>query len=607
MKKFRLSGSCVGNPTAPASLKHLSSMYLTSSAERPSQVTVPSRAGEQPMNRLRITYESLKNHLRFAATFLLLLTIGVGSAWGLPTVLFHETFGDNSGSARDWKDTYSVKSGVSAVYSGITGYTVSNVKQGKNTTGSTKSGLNQSSQGTDAYIIIGPLAVSSYTSLGVTYQWKAASVKDTYSTSLYYATSSGGSYTEVSGTGTGATTFVERSYSLPAAAQVSTLYLKIVFNTSNAQAIIDEVELTGTETVSCLNKVTVSKGSESNGTFTLDKTGEQNACDALSVTVTPSPADHYHVASVTATTPTTGGAPTVTGPSAGKYTVAYAANSTGSSTINVAFEEDPTYTVTWVAGGNSSFHTQTNYAGTALTAPSTPDASTYCPGGKVFVGWTATEIVGTPNTQPTDLFTSVSGMSIPATNKTYYAVFATESVAESKVTDNLTRATTEVTSGSTSYSGWSDKTATSNAIYAGNSAGGNNSIQLRSKYSNSGIVTTASGGKVQKITITWNSNTISGRTVDVYGKNDVYVDATNLYNDAASTQGTKLGSIAYGTTTTLSITDDYTYIGLRSHSDALYLDNVAIEWLASTTTHTAYATSCCTPLGGINGSVDSTQ
>ena len=30
--------------------------------------------------------------------------------------LFHETFGDNSSSARDWKDSYSVKSGVAAVY-----------------------------------------------------------------------------------------------------------------------------------------------------------------------------------------------------------------------------------------------------------------------------------------------------------------------------------------------------------------------------------------------------------------------------------------------------------------------------------------------------------
>ena len=160
-------------------------------------------------------------------------------------VLFHETFGDNTGSARAWNDSYSVKSGVSAVYSGITSYTVSNAKQGKNTTGSTLSGLNQSTQGTDASIIIGPLSVASAENMVLTYQWKAASIKETYTTSLYYKTSSGGSFTEVSGTGTGATTFVTRTYNLPAAAQVSTLYLKIVWNTSNTQAIIDEVNLQG--------------------------------------------------------------------------------------------------------------------------------------------------------------------------------------------------------------------------------------------------------------------------------------------------------------------------------------------------------------------------
>ncbi len=170
-----------------------------------------------------------------------------GGTTGDVAVLFHETFGNNTGSQRDWNDDYSVKSGVSSVYSGITGYTISNVKQGKNTTGSTASGLNQVTAGTDAYIIIGPLNVADYNTLTLTYQWKAGSIGASYSTSLYYATSSTGTYTEVSGTGDGATSFVERSYSLPAAAQVSTLYLKIVWNTSNTQAIIDEVELTGTE------------------------------------------------------------------------------------------------------------------------------------------------------------------------------------------------------------------------------------------------------------------------------------------------------------------------------------------------------------------------
>lgn len=170
---------------------------------------------------------------------------GTEAKTATPILLFGESFGNNTGSARTWDDSYSDKSGVNEVYSGITSYTVSNVKQGKNTTGSNNSGLNQSSQGTDAYIIFGPLNVADYKNLELTYQWKAASIKETYTTSAYYATSSTGDYSEVTGTGTGATSFVERSYSLPEAAQVSTLYLKIVWNTSNTQAIIDEVQLSG--------------------------------------------------------------------------------------------------------------------------------------------------------------------------------------------------------------------------------------------------------------------------------------------------------------------------------------------------------------------------
>ena len=191
----------------------------------------------------------MKQNLRFI--FMTLLCAVFSTAWGQTSeVLFHETFGDNPNSARTWSDEYSEKSGVEAVYSGITGYIVSNVKQGKNTTGSEGSGLNQSTSGTDAYIILGPLDVSNYYSLGLFYQWKAGSTKGTYYTKAYYATSETEEYSELPGSAAGETSFVPCTFSLPPTAQVSTLYLKIVFNTSNTQAIIDEIELTGLPTSS---------------------------------------------------------------------------------------------------------------------------------------------------------------------------------------------------------------------------------------------------------------------------------------------------------------------------------------------------------------------
>ena len=148
------------------------------------------------------------------------------------------------------------------------------------------------------------------------------------------------------------------------------------------------------------------------------------------------------------------------------------------------------------------------------------------------------------------------------------------------VTDVLNRELTGVTG--SSYVDWSGKQSNSAAVYAGQSAGGNESIQLRSKNNNSGIVTTASGGTVKKITVTWNENTLSNRTLSVYGKNTAYSAASDLYD--TSTQGELLGTIVCGTSTELVISDAYSFIGLRSKADAIYLAEVDIVWETSGST-----------------------
>ena len=149
-----------------------------------------------------------------------------------------------------------------------------------------------------------------------------------------------------------------------------------------------------------------------------------------------------------------------------------------------------------------------------------------------------------------------------------------QATGASSVTDVINRELTGVTNGTTSYSAWSGKTSRSAAVYAGNSAGGNDAIQLRSNNSNSGIVTTQSGGVVKKVVVTWNSNTDSARKVDIYGKNTAYTNASDLYGSNA---GTKIGTIAYGSTT-LEVTGDYEFIGIRSASGALYIDQIEITW-----------------------------
>ncbi|MBO6284826.1 MAG: InlB B-repeat-containing protein, partial [Bacilli bacterium] len=138
--------------------------------------------------------------------------------------------------------------------------------------------------------------------------------------------------------------------------------------------------------------------------------------------------------------------------------------------------------------------------------------------------------------------------------------------------DALNRETTGVSG--TSYSDWSGKTVNTSASFTGNSAGGNDSIQLRSK-DDSGIITTASGGTVRKVSVVWDSNTADDRTLNVYGKNSAYSATSNLYDENS---GDLLGTIVKGTSTELTIDGDYPYIGLRSNSGAMYLSSVSVAW-----------------------------
>lgn len=161
--------------------------------------------------------------------------------------IFKESFGDNSSSAREWSDSYKVQSGVSAVYTAST-YIMTNLKQGKNTTGYYKSGINQTSTSSPAYFEVKNLDVEGYSNFKVAYYWKAASIKATYHTKLYYSTDGGSTYEEVpKDSGTGATSFVEVKYTLPSNIKTSSLSLKVEFYTSNTQAIIDEFVLSATK------------------------------------------------------------------------------------------------------------------------------------------------------------------------------------------------------------------------------------------------------------------------------------------------------------------------------------------------------------------------
>ena len=108
------------------------------------------------------------------------------------------------------------------------------------------------------------------------------------------------------------------------------------------------------------------------------------------------------------------------------------------------------------------------------------------------------------------------------------ALLPSFAAADTEKNDILTADLFTATS-TTTYADFSNVTAPSGsgAVYAGNSARYTNTetnkyaIQIRGK-NDSGIVTTASNGKVTKVSVDWDSNTVFGRTLNVYGKDTVF-------------------------------------------------------------------------------------
>lgn len=134
---------------------------------------------------------------------------------------------------------------------------------------------------------------------------------------------------------------------------------------------------------------------------------------------------------------------------------------------------------------------------------------------------------------------------------------------------------------STSYNDYFCTSTVTGITYYAQMASGNNSIQLRSKNSNSGIVVTENNNKyvLVSVEVEWNSNTSINNELDFYGKETGYVSPANLYSTSGNTeQGTELGKVVYGTSTSIEIENPYEFIGMRSKSGAIYINKITLKW-----------------------------
>lgn len=126
----------------------------------------------------------------------------------------------------------------------------------------------------------------------------------------------------------------------------------------------------------------------------------------------------------------------------------------------------------------------------------------------------------------------------------------------------------------TTYVDWT-LTGNTGAVYVGQSAASYDSVQLRSKNNNSGIVTTVSGGIgiIDSIAVEWNEHTSEDRALEIYASNTPFTSPEDLYASGA----TKVGEIKFGEAS-YTFTSEYAYVGVRSKSGALYLDSITFIW-----------------------------
>lgn len=164
------------------------------------------------------------------------------------------------------------------------------------------------------------------------------------------------------------------TYSIGASYQASTLKLNVV----SANAQITKIQITTTS--DCANSVTINKGTGTNCTFSLSKSGAQASCDGVSTTVSITPSTGYGTPVVTQSGASK--TPTISG-SGNSQTVTYAANTTGTSTINVSCSALTT-TVSFNQNGGEGGQTTSKTAtyGQAMPTPITlPTRTHYTFGG----------------------------------------------------------------------------------------------------------------------------------------------------------------------------------------------------------------------------------
>ncbi len=151
----------------------------------------------------------------------------------------------------------------------------------------------------------------------------------------------------------------------------------------------------------------------------------------------------------------------------------------------------------------------------------------------------------------------------------------------SQVTDVLTANDFPAT-GYSQYVEFTNVQIKSSAIYAGETANDNGTIQLTTAGdpAKRGIVSTVSGGNITKVKLVW-GDTAKDKALNIYGQKIPYTTSKDLYEK--KTDGDLLGDITCGKTTELVLDGTYQYIGLRAKDGVIYIKSIEITYDDDTT------------------------
>lgn len=558
--------------------------------------------------------------MRFAVVLTLIFSLGVGNVWGEQLYFegweetgHHRSNGSNSytsNSYGDWSLTY-----ADAVSSGspLTGSYHAILRVARNTKNSPS-------------LISGALLSSGETITKVSWKCKGFSgctLKVSYSTD-------GSTWTEKFSS-TISTTAQDKNFTISPGI-TGPIYLKFIVSvssstTSNRDANIDNITIEGTSSGGSTPSVTpdptslswgtVLQGS-SQGNKTISITGANLTAGTLTISatggysVTPtskSVSGTLDATTLTVTPPST----STTGAKNGKVTIS-GGGLASNVEVDLSMTVNAASTVTWMVNG-SEYTTTLVANGSKPECPSNPSS---CDGtSTTFVGWTPTPWSGKlDDVSAKTIYTSGSAMPDVSGPVTYHAVFAKASGSGSGSFElnkddfgsSYSSEESTLTKLSTNDIGYKQcrKNQTNNTP-SGWCANG--LIEIRGSNSGHGEI--------------YNKTAISGlttlRVYEVSGASNLTVyygtssktTENSVSSPFASVTGTE--SVSYsrysGSCSTSTITLNYYDVSIPSGNDYFYIyassgTNIfKITVSYSSVSYSQYLTTCCTPLGSINGSV----